>query len=245
MISAILCEGKTDAILISYYLEKVRGWHHVKKQYEGPVIQQTQDNESIEYYELGNDLLMIWGVGGKSRFTYAIDQLITFSQRRGIEKAYTKIAILLDRDKTEDDNEILLPFNACLNNKGLTITLTNNQWMSCKYSDVFGDLIDIRLLSIIIPFDRNGAVETFLLQAISERDPEDQQVVSQCKTFVAGFSSRQYLQSERLKIKAELATTFAMISPEKVFTPLDALLKSIPWEKYATIQTGFKLLDQI
>ena len=31
MIRIILCEGKTDAILLSYYLERTKGWEHDKK----------------------------------------------------------------------------------------------------------------------------------------------------------------------------------------------------------------------
>lgn len=31
----ILCEGKTDAILLSYYLEKVAGWKYTTKSPSG------------------------------------------------------------------------------------------------------------------------------------------------------------------------------------------------------------------
>ncbi|MGN0404658.1 MAG: hypothetical protein ACI4F1_05520 [Bariatricus sp.] len=47
----ILCEGKTDAILLSYYLGKTAGWKFVKKGPSGLAIQQPNDNESISWYK--------------------------------------------------------------------------------------------------------------------------------------------------------------------------------------------------
>ena len=64
----ILCEGKTDAILLSYYLRKVAGWKFVKKGPSGLTIQQSNDNESICWYKKDDDYLLICGVGGKDNF---------------------------------------------------------------------------------------------------------------------------------------------------------------------------------
>lgn len=47
----ILCEGKTDAILLSYYLGKIAGWKFVKKGPSGLAIQQPNDNELISWYK--------------------------------------------------------------------------------------------------------------------------------------------------------------------------------------------------
>ena len=55
----ILCEGKTDAILLSYYLGKTAGWKFVKKGPSGLAIQQPNDNESISWYEKDDDYLLI------------------------------------------------------------------------------------------------------------------------------------------------------------------------------------------
>ena len=52
----ILCEGKTDAILLSYYLGKTAGWKFVKKGPSGLAIQQTNDNESINWYKKDDDI---------------------------------------------------------------------------------------------------------------------------------------------------------------------------------------------
>ena len=64
----ILCEGKTDAILLSYYLGKTAGRKFAKKAPSGLAIQQPDDNESISWYKKDDDYLLICGVGGKDNF---------------------------------------------------------------------------------------------------------------------------------------------------------------------------------
>lgn len=62
----ILCEGETDAILLSYYLEKVAGWKYSKKR---PIdIVKKQENESVNWYKKDKDYLLICAVGGKDNF---------------------------------------------------------------------------------------------------------------------------------------------------------------------------------
>jgi len=67
--SLILCEGATDAILLSYYLKKVSGWTYTAKAPDGLNIRSTRGNESVNWYKRGNDYLLICGVGGKDNFT--------------------------------------------------------------------------------------------------------------------------------------------------------------------------------
>lgn len=65
----ISCEGKTDAILISYYLESVQQWSPCRR---GPKnFQITVDEkhcESAYWYKRNEDYLLICGVGGKDKF---------------------------------------------------------------------------------------------------------------------------------------------------------------------------------
>lgn len=41
----ILCEGATDAILLSYYLERTAGWKFARKPPQGLSIRATEQNE--------------------------------------------------------------------------------------------------------------------------------------------------------------------------------------------------------
>ena len=61
----ILCEGETDAILLSYYLGKVAGWQFCKKPPKDIAIKPDSFQESVNWYEKDDDRLLICGAGGK------------------------------------------------------------------------------------------------------------------------------------------------------------------------------------
>ena len=68
MNSLILCEGKTDAVLLSYYLEKTCGWMHRKALKSLDIKADERKNESAYWYSKGEENLLICGVGGKDNF---------------------------------------------------------------------------------------------------------------------------------------------------------------------------------
>src|SRR5690348_2507844 len=91
----ILCEGKTDAILVSYFLCKTLQYKFQKK---APLKIKDVDqvNESINWYE--NDkgrMLAIWGVGGYSNLPNALDQIEKLNR---LQFTFDKIAIIRDKD---------------------------------------------------------------------------------------------------------------------------------------------------
>ena len=65
----ILCEGQTDAILLSYYLGKVSGWEFCRKPPKNIAIKEDTFDQSINWYEKGDDYLLICGVGGKDKIS--------------------------------------------------------------------------------------------------------------------------------------------------------------------------------
>ncbi len=64
MKTLILCEGKTDAILISYLLCKMSGWNPTKANKKMSVIVSEKNNEFAYWYVRDDDKLLICGVGG-------------------------------------------------------------------------------------------------------------------------------------------------------------------------------------
>lgn len=48
-----------------------------------------------------------------------------------------------------------------------------------------------------------------------------------------------------MKVKGEFSVTLGAMFPQKTFTPIDEMLKNISWERYSTIQSGFKKLEEI
>ncbi len=65
----ILCEGQTDAILLSYYLGKVSGWEFCRKPPKNIAIKEDTFDQSINWYKKGDDHLLICGVGGKDNIS--------------------------------------------------------------------------------------------------------------------------------------------------------------------------------
>ena len=96
MIKVILCEGKTDAILLSYYLEKVSGWKYSKKMPKNFTIKPDNDNQSVNCYIKDSDQLLICAVGGKDGFEkFYQDKL---SSPILDSNVINRLAIIIDRD---------------------------------------------------------------------------------------------------------------------------------------------------
>ena len=68
MIRIILCEGKTDAILLSYYLGRTKGWEYDKKPKHFKLQFPESDNRFVGHYKNGTEKLSICAVGGKDNF---------------------------------------------------------------------------------------------------------------------------------------------------------------------------------
>lgn len=243
MNSVILCEGKTDAILISYYLLKVHGWKFNKRHksfIKVPISE--ENNESADWYSLSDDNLLIWGVGGKDNFNNGIKELLQINILN--DRPFENIIIVTDRDKVQEDSDI----TDVLKNEFLEIdssfNLFNREWTSLNYTNSFGIKLKANTSCLIIPFDQSGALETFLLNCLSE-DEDKKDIINLCQEFVSNMNSNKYVYNDRLKLKAQLGVTFAILSPEKVFTTLDSILKQVPWENYKTLQYGFSLFDAL
>ena len=97
----ILCEGKTDAILLSYYLEKVAGWKYTTKSPSGLKFKKSNENESVDWYRKDQDCLLICGVGGNSNFGKFFINRIKAPQV--MTDAFEKIVIITDRDDRAED----------------------------------------------------------------------------------------------------------------------------------------------
>lgn len=237
----ILCEGKSDAILLSYYLGKVCGWQFTKKIPKDLAIKASSPEDSVCWYERGTDRLLICAVGGKDNFgKYFTKELLhPFIHTN----AFSKIAIVIDRDDREIgeiETSLRKEFAPYLSD------LSNNSWNRCDYTDSFGIPNSVETLLVVIPADQQGALETVLLSAISE-NPYDRNIVEKCKEFVKAIrpEASRYISSNRLQVKANLSVTWAVQSPQKVFDFLDEQIQSVRWEKSETLRACFHKLEEI
>jgi len=237
----ILCEGKTDAVLLSYYLERTSGWCFSKKGPSGLQIRESSSNESVNWYKRGDDFLLICGVGGK-------DNLGNFFEER-IKKplitinAFEKIVLITDRD---DRNVDAIIASLVEDFSGFFPNIQDRVWRNNSYTDAFGMEKSIELLLLIIPKEHSGALENVMLSAISE-NPYDENIVNQTALFVQKMRSEasKYIFTDRLQLKAHLGVTWAIQFPEKVFSLIDEQIKNVRWEEYETLRECFGILSEI
>ena len=239
MNSVILCEGRTDAIILSYYLIKTSGWTFTKKSPKLIQINEIDTNQEVNWYTKDNDYLLIFGVGGKDNFEnvyqrYIKDVMMNYDQNTG----FYKLVIL--RDKDEKSIEDLIAEN----NSILGHETKNQKWVTCSYQNRFDMEQEIKLLSVVIPKEDQGALEHVLLSAISE-NAYDKNIVDKSSVFIESFDGEadEYIGTERLKVKAKLSVVLSVLSPEQVFTEIDKRLCSIEWDKYEKINEHFNLLS--
>ncbi len=241
MNKVILCEGKTDAILLSYYLGKCFNWKYTSQFPENLRIKAQKDNESVNCYKRGEDYLLICAVGGKDNFGRFFEEKL----RRSLEisNSIEKIVVITDKDdRTVSDIEsfFIEDFKGCFSK------IINRKWSSNSYTDEFKKKMSVEVLLVVIPKNHAGALETVLLDAISE-NPYDKNIVEKTRTFVEQMrgEAAQYISTDRLQMKAHLGVTWAVQYPEKVFSLIDEQMRSISWEKYEVLNECYGILGEI
>ena len=126
----ILCEGETDAILLSYYLDKVAGWKFCKKGPADIAIKTDTSPQSANWYQKDEDRLLICAVGGKDK----VEAFFKSKILRPIVDAgaFSRIALVLDRDEKE---VLSVEAHASSVLKPVVTTMRNNEWISNAYKD--------------------------------------------------------------------------------------------------------------
>lgn len=258
MKSIVICEGNSDLTLIQYFMEKVYGWGHISKpnlnRFSSIIINQFRDAQNVKWFQHTNQsMLCIVAAGGVSKIPGIFSQVLDMNKLGTIEK-FRKIAVITDRDDHETENSILGSLVSQCANFGICYPegIHHDSWNQTTYSDMIGDHTDLSLLLLVIPFEETGSMETFLLNALSERsvredgEQTDKLVIDQCCTFIDNIDCKEkYLCHRKEKTKAKFATVFTVMTPAEAFPRRQSILRSIPWEDYEVIQTGFRQLYQL
>ena len=243
MNKVILCEGKTDAILLSYYLGKMCNWQPVReklpKELQSLDIRGKNKSQYTHWYKNGEDSLLICAVDGCNNFANFYRE--NLKEPIFLTDAFHKLVVITDSDNN-DDNTITDRLHREFD--GEIPRFEVNQWVTYRYQNSFGKESTLELLLIIIPMDKQGALETVLLDAISE-DAYNKVIVDKCMTFVDEIRpmAERYITSDRLALKSKLGTTFAIQSPEKVFDFIDKQLQEVSWEESRTLRECFEMLE--
>ena len=124
--------------------------------------------------------------------------------------------------------------------------LEHNAWIKCSMQNRAGVQNEFEILVLIIPFQDCGAMETFLLDAIAQKDAYDSNIISQCNSLVDTVDpERKYLNKRRIITKTKFDTYFSIRTSAAQFLDRQDILKNVKWEEYEMIQEKFVLLNDL
>ena len=248
MKSIIICEGETDFAFLQYFMMKVNGWKDFKKSEnrKNPSFISSINNSISRDFVRDSDILTIISSGGCSNIKTVFEEIIRKNQNEIFdEERYSKIVVLTDNDEDGVEEKIVSGLTSA---SGTSVTISNNAWTDLSFQDMTENSFSSKLLLLIIPFDEYGAIETFLLKAISEQNSYDAEIIKKAKAFVGSADpEKRYLTHRGFKIKAEL---YAYFSVRIDYTPNQLkqrkeILTNVPWEEYENIQESFKELKKL
>lgn len=252
----ILCEGKTDAILISYFLEKQFDWIYTP---DHPIKLPVGNarNEELKWYRHADRAgleqeLVIWGVGGISQIPVKFQQIIDNNQRSPrTEDRFEYIVLFFDHDEPTD--VCLAMVRQWIEDAGVRPLeeVQLSQWLNIEMNlirDTPPGQYQSKLLAIVLPPDGRGALETFLIGCWKQFSEPDKQLAEAAETFIDGLPTlpkRTYLSHRRLPDKACLGTILSVFSPDGSFEKIYPKLKSLPWEQVQDALTVYGELGKL
>ena len=248
MESILLCEGATDFSLLQTYMRETNNWQ------EDPTIQQGLikiPNQKSRVFKRGSDLLTVMATGGCSRIPDGVGLVLKriYSSAPPFNTAYKKIAIVTDNDEISTESDMINQIKKKVDGYSVLLSenLTNKKWISCKMKTNVGLDYEFEILLLVIPFSQQGAMETFLLNAIADNDPYDAKLILQSKNFVSQVDlENKYLTKKSYKIKAEFSTFFCIRTPAEAFSERQTLMRTgINWSNYSLIQKDFIELAEL
>ena len=197
-----------------------------------------------------SDVLTIMSTGGCSKLSSGLKEVLdrNYLSIPGFSTVYSKIVIITDRDEAETELNLIQQMKKALNEYSVICDneLENDRWIQCKMPTEIGIKLQFSLLLLIIPFEQNGAMETFLLDAVGENDSYDKKMIDQCIAFVEDIDpQKRYLSSRRHITKAKFDTYFSIRTPVEQFAERQNILKNVDWENYTKIQTAFQKLGDL
>lgn len=247
MNNIILCEGSTDYFLLQYYMREAYQWIDDKSIQNGILKMPRQKSRNLTK---NSDILTIMAVGGCSQIGNGLKSVLekNFLSPPTLANVYSRIVIVADRDEAGSEQSVIQTLKQILNGYNVTYTssISNNFWLQCSMHNQMGTEIQFSILLLIIPFEENGSMETFLLNAVGSKDPYDKMIIDQCNQFVERIDpEKKYLTSRRYITKAKFDTYFSIRTPAEQYAERQNILKNVEWEQYNHIQTAFQKLGEL
>lgn len=240
----VLCEGDSDMVLLGSYISQIKKSTYMKQFEENPF-----PGEKISWYSDESDnVIGIWDVGGNN-FTPKVQKIM---KREIQEHQIESVIVVTDYDDEEAakerPEEIYRAINDTLKIDKYDILSSleqHNKWQQLYFRGGFSQRVMIRYCYLLVPYDSQGALETFMLTALSEKSASKKEVIIQVKDFIGNFKSTEYLQKRREKIKGELSVSVAIFNPTRMFDLMNELIKQIDWSVFDQTEKQFGILKEI
>lgn len=262
MMGIILCEGTTDQILLSkYFCARYDYEFNMIATKKAVRILSSNSKEKLDtvksnvYVDTSNpdNLLYISSTNGKSNLSDALNSVLYINQL-GSDIKFDYIAILTDHDSEEEIQEIKGQINQVLQQHQFLLNVTHTVgWKKLEFTDAFQQKSSCEFLFLVVPTEHNGALETFLLDALHEEE-DNKYLVDESRKFVKNlYNAKQegksfpdgVLKTRRLRTKAPLATFFGVVNPEGGFKRFEEFLNAVDWGKYEEVQKEFHIFDKV
>lgn len=237
----IICEGSTDLALIQYFLETTESWKFKSDM-------KITSFEYVKVFTRSNDELTIASTGGCTNIIKCIDKIMNFNTVATIKEIYEKIMIISDRDEINTVEHFEKNLNEMLSKfiNDASIELVNDKWLTIECKNIKKELFKIEFITLFIPFEEEGALETFLLNSIAANDPYDAEIIRKGNEFVEEVDyEKRYLKKRRYITKAKFDVYFSIRTALEQFRERRNILRNIPWEEYEKVQTSFSKLHDL
>lgn len=245
MNSLILCEGKTDCILLQYYLEQVHRWKYKDKN----GIRVKSDCWS-NCFTKEEHTLNIAETKGCSRLVDGLISAIIRNENAApgsTDEFFDKIIIFTDNDEISTSQKMINDIMNRLSSTSASFSssIQEGVWNKGSLNGIDG-LKEFELLLLFIPFDENGALETYLLNCIGKNDAYDKVIIDKGNSFVDMIDPEsRYLTQRRLMTKAKFDVYFSVRTSAEQYAQRQNILRSVAWEKYDTIREDFKVFAEL
>ena len=244
MNSVLLCEGSTDYVLLQYYMRKAYFWEDDRNRQEG-IFKIENDQESRKLF-CGEHILTVASAGGCSKLKKGLEQALNRNRfASGSHSVFDHIVMITDRDEIGTEEEFVREVREVFSRLSVCHTeeICNNRWIKCEMKNDMGEMLSFSFLLMVVPFEEEGAMETFLLNAIARENKYDKSMIEACNEFVERVDpERRYLSGRRLVTKAKFDAYFSIRTAASQFRERQNILKGIKWEEYTVLQEAFQLL---
>lgn len=247
---AVICEGKTDAVLIGYFLSRTFGWRYIKPvPVQLPADRKNEELNWFEHPDRRGQEAVVWGAGGIDLIPEKLRHIVTRTRaERNPEYRFERIVLFFDRDQ-RDDAQCATLASEWIAQSGMILqnALALNRWGNgrTQLEKTPAEDHTMSLVAVVLPPENRGALETFLMDCLGNHSEVDRRVVEGANQLVTMLPREPYLTKRRYRPKAALGSVLSVLSPEWVFGELDQRLLAVEWERIFAVAAGYNVFREL